>query len=418
MGCLNRLEQGKRASALTASVVLFRALIEGIVGFLTGSTALLTMAIESLSDFLTSVSSWLGLKIAQRKPDQKFPYGYYKAESMASLAISVFILYAALQFFFDGYARLFAPVEITDVGLAAAAAVVSMVVSFVLHVYLKHVWAETGSQALKANADDKLNDVFSSSLVLVAVFSGFLGVPWLEGAVTLFIALLVLKTGFENARDSVFALMDVSPDKKIEHAIRSVVSSFREVKHTKHLKLRKAGPFVLGEVEVEVAGSIDVKRAHALTEKIQRKAVAKVPLLDSFIIHIEPHKKDTYTLAIPLLEKNGMRSRVVGHVGRAKYFALVRISHGKTKGLSVVENPYKEEKSRTGLRAANLIAEKGVDAVAVKSIGEIAFHTLRDKFVEVYLAKGKTAEEVTEMFMNGKLELLTGPTKESGRARK
>ncbi|MCK4327068.1 MAG: cation diffusion facilitator family transporter [Candidatus Diapherotrites archaeon] len=415
---MNRLEKGQNASAVTAGITLLRAALQGAAGFLTGSTALLTLAVESLSDVFTSASSWFGLKIAQRKPDEKFPYGYYKAESLTSLVISLFILYAAFHFFFEGYERLFSPMEITSVGIGAAAALVSIVVSFALHNYLKKIAGETNSLAVKANADDKLNDVFSSSLVLVAVFSGAVGLPWLEGAVTLLVALLVLRTGLENARDSLFALMDVSPDKRVERRIRGVISSFKEVKHLKHLKLRKAGPFVLGEVEVEVAGSIDVKRAHAVTEKIQKKAAAQVPSLESFIIHVEPHKKDTLVLAIPLAEKKGVKSRVLGHVGRAKHFALVKISKGKALSPIIVENPYWDEKSMTGLRAANLIADRGADAVVVKNIGEIAFHTLRDKFVEIYRTRGNTAEEVVKLFTEGKLELLTEPTKKAGRARK
>ena len=158
--------------------------------------------------------------------------------------------------------------------------------------------------------------------------------------------------------------------------------------------------------------------AAPITEKIQEKASARIPSLDSFTIHVEPHKRDTYVLAVPLAEKKGMKSRVIGHVGRARHFAFVKVSGGKASAPRILKNPYWGEKSRTGLRAANLIADKGADAVAVKSIGEIAFHTLRDKFVEIYLADGGKLGGVVERFTAGGLKLLIEPTKQAGRARK
>ena len=211
--------------------------------------------------------------------------------------------------------------------------------------------------------------------------------------------------------------MDVSPSKEIEKKVRQILGSEREVRRFKNLKLRKAGPFIFGEVEIEVVGSIDVKRAHAISDRIEAHAASKIKEIEKLTVHVEPFKPDTTTVAIPLAEKKGMKSKVLGHVGRARYFLFVTIRGGRVSGSRVLDNPYFSEKSRTGLRAANLIASNGADAVVVRSIGEISFHTLRDKFVEVYRTEGNSAEDVVRKFIAGNLELLTEPTKESGRAR-
>ncbi len=411
------LEEGKRAALITIAAVFLRAVLQGVTGYFIGSAALMTAAFESLSDVLTSASSWLGLKIAQKKPDEKFPYGYYKAETIASLLVSLVIAYAAFQFFIEGYTRLLHPVLLSGITEGIVIALASVVISFWLYKFLSGVAKRTNSQAIKANADDKMTDVLSSLLVLVAVASSLISAPWLEGAVTILISALVLKLAFENMRDSLFALMDVSPSKEDEAKLEKIFSSEKEVRRFKGLKLRKAGPFIFGEVKIEVVGSIDVKRAHAITNRIEEHASKKIKELMGLTVHVEPFRPETTTLAIPLAENKGLESKVLGHVGRAKYFLLATVSGGKIMHNKVVKNPYASEKSRTGLRAANLLADNGADAVVVKSIGEISFHTLRDKFVEVYKAKGNTAGEVTKRFIAGKLELLTEPTKESGRAR-
>ena len=47
------------------------------IGFLSGSTVLISDALHSLSDMFSILTSWSGLKIAQKKADERFPYGYF-----------------------------------------------------------------------------------------------------------------------------------------------------------------------------------------------------------------------------------------------------------------------------------------------------------------------------------------------------
>lgn len=53
------------------------------------------------------------------------------------------------------------------------------------------------------------------------------------------------------------------------------------------------------------------------------------------------------------------------------------------------------------------------DAVICRQIGEIAFHALRDDYVEVYQCPACTAGEALDMFAQGELQLLLKPTHSS-----
>ncbi len=415
---MNKLKVGERAAAITVGATLFLAVVKGAVGYVVGSSALITSAFESLSDVISSVSSWFGLRIAQRKPDEKFPYGYYKAENIAALFISLLILYAAVNFMVEGYSRLMNPVAISNYGIGVAAALVSIAVSIFLYRFLSKVARDIGAQSIEANAKDKKVDIFSSSLVLVAIVSPLIGMQWLEGVVTILISFLVLKLGLETTRDSVLALMDVSPSKEIEGKVETALRSVSEAKRFKHLKLRKSGPFVFGEVEVEITGSIDVKRAHSVTEAIQNAVKGKVTEMEHFTVHVEPYKPRRRVVAIPVREFDGLDSRTAERVGRAHGFLLVTLMGSEVGKVRSIVNSHKENKSQAGLRAANLVAREGVDVLIVHSIGEISFHTLRDSFVEVYKSKGRTAREEIMLFIAGKLNIITKPTKESAGVKK
>lgn len=86
------LISGEKAAAYSAVATLLLACFKGMVGYLSGSVALTTDAFHSGADSITRFASWFGLKVSQRKPDEKFPYGYYKAETLTALFVSIIII--------------------------------------------------------------------------------------------------------------------------------------------------------------------------------------------------------------------------------------------------------------------------------------------------------------------------------------
>jgi len=59
------------------------------------------------------------------------------------------------------------------------------------------------------------------------------------------------------------------------------------------------------------------------------------------------------------------------------------------------------------------LTKYGIDALIVKRIGEISFHTLKGHFIDIYNSKGDTVKEVIDNLLNGKLSLLVAPTHSS-----
>ena len=69
---------------------------------------------------------------------------------------------------------------------------------------------------------------------------------------------------------------------------------------------------------------------------------------------------------------------------------------------------------RAGLSAVQEFVEGGkLDAVICRQIGEIAFHTLRDKFLEVYQSPEQSVADALKAYAEGRLQMLTQPTHSS-----
>ena len=91
------LKKGERAAKYSTIANISLAIIKAVVGVLSGSIALLANSVHSFSDIFASLAVFIGLKLSQRKPDENFPYGYYKFETLSSLVISVIIIISGIE---------------------------------------------------------------------------------------------------------------------------------------------------------------------------------------------------------------------------------------------------------------------------------------------------------------------------------
>jgi len=116
-------------------------------------------------------------------------------------------------------------------------------------------------------------------------------------------------------------------------------------------------------------------------------------------------------LVIPVVEKKGLTSQISDRFGRSPYFLFLNLKKGEIKGFYFLKNLYRERQVKAGLGAANLIAKQKSDILITSELGEISFHVLRDHLIDLYQVKGKTAKEVIDYFIAGRLNQLERPSK-------
>lgn len=87
-----RLRTGEQAAKVSIATMILLASGKYVASVMSGSIALLADAINSFSDIFSSLAVWAGLRLSQREPTEQFPYGFYKAETLAMLLVSVIII--------------------------------------------------------------------------------------------------------------------------------------------------------------------------------------------------------------------------------------------------------------------------------------------------------------------------------------
>lgn len=93
----NNLSRGVNASKNSTLALVFLAALKGIIGIYSGSAALIADAVHTSLDIFTSFAVWVGFKLSLKEGGEKFPYGYYKAENLVALFVSVIILISGVE---------------------------------------------------------------------------------------------------------------------------------------------------------------------------------------------------------------------------------------------------------------------------------------------------------------------------------
>jgi cation diffusion facilitator family transporter len=232
------------------------------------SEAMKTAWIEDLLALIPPIALLVALKVENREPTERFPYGYFRAIAIAFLVISAVLLFVGAWLLVDSVMKLLAgarpPVGTMTLfgrsiwsGWAMIAALGYCVAIGILLGRLKQPVAEKlNDRALAADADmNKAGWMSEGAAILGIVLIGY-GQWWGDAAAAAFISLNIARDGWVNLRQVVTDLMDESPTKLGETELESLPARMRDAAERlpwvekAAVRLRESGHVIAGEVFV------------------------------------------------------------------------------------------------------------------------------------------------------------------------
>ena len=122
------LVAGQKIAKISIIILLSIGISELLIGYWGGSIVAKAVGIDSFSYAMISFIVLLGLRMAHRPPNKKFPYGYQKVESFAVLIAAIGMILIGAIIFYTSYQAFINPKEIeqpfpTMVVLAAACSI-------------------------------------------------------------------------------------------------------------------------------------------------------------------------------------------------------------------------------------------------------------------------------------------------------
>ena len=393
------MEQSEKVGAYSIGINLLLVGIKGLLSFLSGSVALIADAIHSFTDVISSATVLVGIKISKRK-SKNFPYGLYKVENLVSLLSSIFIFFAGYEivntiFFKPQY------LKTKYLFYVMAGVLFTMGITFAFSRYELRKGKEIGSPSLTADAEHIHTDMLSSAVILAGLIGGIFDFS-LDKVAAALVVLFVFKAGVRIFIDSLRVLLDASIDFDTMDRVKTVILKDPQVASIHALMGRNSGPFKFIEADIVIKAK-DLEKAHSVSKRIEREIKQEVSHVDHILIHYEPRRKETVTLAVPL---EGKEQRLSEHFGDAPYFylATVREKDGEILSESYTKNPFAGEEKGKGIKVSEWLLEKDVDTVySPKGFkGKGPGYVFSDAGVEVIVTKNKTLEDIRRNFQNKK----------------
>lgn len=104
---------------------------------------------------------------------------------------------------------------------------------------------------------------------------------------------------------------------------------------------------------------------------------------------------------------DNLKSMVDPRFGRCRYFLLIDTESMQSEAIA---NPAIEAGGGAGIKAGQLVIDRGVEAVITGNVGPNASSVLLGAGIKVYTGAAGTILEVVESFKEGTLTPASGPT--------
>ncbi|MDK6805761.1 cation diffusion facilitator family transporter [Aerococcus sp. UMB7834] len=281
-----QVKRAERATWLSIASYLIIATAKLLGGYFFRSSALTADGMNNLSDTINAVFMFIGLRFSRKPADSDHRYGHWKAESIATLAMSFLILYIGLEVTLNSLQNFFHYEPVTPDPLTIGVALVSGLVMLGVYLYNKRLAKQLESQALLASSKDNLTDALTSFMTAFTALTSQFGLPWLDGVMALVIGLIILKTGFDIFVDSTFQLTDGFPVDLIE-TYEEEIAAIPDIHRVRHIAARRYGANVYIDVTILVDPSLSVKEGHDITEKVEH-VLADAFAIQQVDVHVEP----------------------------------------------------------------------------------------------------------------------------------
>ena len=288
------LSRGLRSIQLSLLSNAALALIKLTAGLVGHSYALVADAVESSSDIFASLIVWGGLRIAGRDPDHDYPFGYGKAENVASAAVSLMLLAAAVGIAVQAVREILLPHH-SPAPWTLAVLVAVVVIKTLLFRRVGTVGKEVGSSAVQADAWHHMSDAITSAAAFVGIgISVWMGPGW-ESAddwAAVVASAVIAYTGARMLRGALRDLMDRNPGVDIALPVRRVAEGVPGVLAIEKLLVRRAGMAFHVEIHVQADPQLSLALAHALGGAVKSAIRTAQPRVRGVLIHMEPYEAD------------------------------------------------------------------------------------------------------------------------------
>ncbi len=267
------------------NVLLFSFIL--LVCTLTSSVSITADAMNNLSDASGSIVTFIGFRVADKPADEHHPYGHARAEYLSGLGVAALILVIGIELVKTSVKKIFAPTPVEFTAVAAVVLLASIGMKFWMNLFNRSLAKRIDSTALMATAADSRNDCITTFAVLVAaVVEKLTHIP-VDGWIGLAVALFILYSGLNLAKDTISPLLGENADPELREKIVDYIVSQPKVLGYHDLMVHDYGPGQrFASLHVEMDCREDPLDCHELIDDMERECLRSHNV--HLVIHYDP----------------------------------------------------------------------------------------------------------------------------------
>jgi len=270
------------------AVLLFA--IKVIAYLITHSVAILTDALESTVNVIAGFIGLYSLYVAAKPRDEDHPYGHGKAEFLSAGVEGTLILVAGLIIVYTAVKNLIEPpvIEQLDRGIILVAG--TALINFIVGTICVRKGKQNNSLALIASGKHLQSDTWSTvGLIIGLGLILWTGKVWLDSAVAIVFAIILVITGYKIIRTSVAGIMDEVDKDLLTRMVKLLNENRRENWIDLHnLRVIKYGGQLHVDCHLTLPWYLNLLEAHDETDALRK--IIKKEFGDSIemFVHVDP----------------------------------------------------------------------------------------------------------------------------------
>ncbi|RYZ83936.1 MAG: cation transporter [Moraxellaceae bacterium] len=203
------------------SVILFLAKL--VAWYLTGSVAILTDALESTVNVAAGFIGLYSLYVSAKPRDIDHPYGHGKAEFISAAIEGTLILVAGFVVIYEAVQNLLNPSVIKKLDWGILLVFLTAVINYAAGTYCINTGTKNNSLALIASGRHLRSDTYTTlGVVAGLILLYFTSIAWIDSAVAIVFACIIIYTGYKIIRSSLAGIMDQADEALLDKLIASL----------------------------------------------------------------------------------------------------------------------------------------------------------------------------------------------------
>jgi len=282
-----RARYGAVAGAVGIVTNLMLAAAKMAIGFFFGAISVVADGINNLTDSLSSIITLVGFRMSAAQADEDHPYGHGRMEYIAAMLIAMLMAVVGFSLAEESVPKIFEPEDLTITPILIVTLVLSIGVKLWQGLFYRKMGKAIESDTLRANFRDSINDVISTTAVLLSIaITPLIGYNT-DGVMGVAVALFIMYSGIMLMKDTIHLLLGEGADSELAQKIGDAVMEYDGIIGVHDLEVHNYGPGrIFASVHAEVPAEVDVLVSHDIIDNVERELRERLGL--HLTIHLDP----------------------------------------------------------------------------------------------------------------------------------